>query len=149
MKGKSFDKYKKAKFGEGLTKEIAKARYENLKGEKHRESIKQRENLVDSKIKKAIAEGEFDNLPGKGKPLDLNKYFDLPEHLRITYQMLKNSGFVPEEVKLKKEMELLKERIAHCESEDEKHELMKQLSEVSQKYHFCMEYNKGFKKTFY
>jgi hypothetical protein len=26
---------------------------------------------VDEKIKEAIARGEFDNLPGKGKPLDL------------------------------------------------------------------------------
>ena len=30
---------------------------------------------VDEKIKEAIARGEFDNLPGKGKALDLDDYF--------------------------------------------------------------------------
>jgi len=30
---------------------------------------------VDEQIREAIARGEFDNLPGKGKPLDLDAYF--------------------------------------------------------------------------
>jgi len=30
---------------------------------------------ADEKINGAIARGEFDNLPGKGKPLDLDAYF--------------------------------------------------------------------------
>jgi len=29
---------------------------------------------ADEKIKEAIARGEFDNLPGKGKPLNLDAY---------------------------------------------------------------------------
>ena len=149
MKDRLFKKYQNTKFGEGFTKETAKARYENLKGENSNEVTIPRENLIDIKIKKAIAEGEFDNLPGKGKPIDYTGYSALPEHLRIAYQMIKNSGFVPEEVRLKKEMELLKEKIKKCKSADEKPELMKQLAEISQQYHFCMEYNKGFKKTFY
>lgn len=149
MKDKTFDKFKKTKFGEGLTKETVKARYENLKEEKKKKAIALRENLADIKIKKAIADGEFDNLPGKGKPIDLKNYHDLPEHLRVAYQMLKNSGFVPEEVRLKKEMEILKKKIKECKSEDKKRNLMIKLAKVSEQYHFCMEYNKGFKNTFY
>jgi hypothetical protein len=38
---------------------------------------------ADEKIKQALARGEFDNLPGKGKPLDLDAYFATPEHLRM------------------------------------------------------------------
>jgi hypothetical protein len=63
--------------------------------------------------------------------------------------MIKNSGFVPEEVRLEKEMEELKEKIKCCLLEDEKKKLMGRLAEVSRQYNFCMEYNKGFKKTFY
>ena len=37
---------------------------------------------VDEKIREAIARGEFDDLPGKGKPLDLDAYFATPEHLK-------------------------------------------------------------------
>jgi hypothetical protein len=36
---------------------------------------------ADEKIKEAIAKGEFDNLPSKGRPLDLDAYFATPEHL--------------------------------------------------------------------
>lgn len=149
MKDKNLKKYQNAKFGEGFSKETAKARYENLKSEKEKEVISQRENLADIKIKQAMAEGQFDNLPGTGKPIDLSHYHDLPEHLRTAYQMIKNSGFVPEEVRLKKEMETLKEKLKKCDNADEKQKLMEQLTEISQQYHFHMEYNKGFKKTFY
>ena len=93
MKDKSFDKYKRSKFGEGFTKETAWARYENLKRKENKEPIAMRENLADIKIKQAMAEGKFDNLSGKGKPIDLTQYYDMPEHLRTAYQMLKNSGF--------------------------------------------------------
>jgi hypothetical protein len=98
------------------------------------------------KIKKAMAAGEFDNLAGKGKPLDLKKYYDMPEHLRTAYQIIKNSGYVPEEVRLKKEMETLKEKIKDCRSQEDKHKLMKELAEISQQFNFHMEYNKKLKK---
>ena len=149
MKNKFFDKIKRAEPGEYLSKETARARYENMNRDREKEAIGQRDDLVEIKIKKAMAEGQFDNLPGKGKPLDLSKYFELPEHLRIAYQMLKNAGFLPEEVRLKKEMGILKEEIEHCESKDEKEKLKKQLIEVSQQYNFYMEYNLKFKKTLY
>lgn len=149
MKDRSFDRYKQAKLGEGLTKETARARYENLKTEKQIETIALRENWVDIKIKKAIADGELDGLPGKGRPLDMAHYHELPEHLRVAYQMLKNSGFLPEEVRLKKEMEILKEKIRDSPSETQRHDLLAQLTRVSEKYHLCMEYNKGFRKTMY
>ena len=51
---------------------------------------------VDEKIKEAIARGEFDNLPGRGKPLDLDAYFATPEHLRMGYSILKNADIIPE-----------------------------------------------------
>ena len=53
-------------------------------------------------IRSAIERGEFDNLKGKGKPLDLNEYFDTPEDIRLGYTLLKNAGYVPEEVQLLK-----------------------------------------------
>ena len=55
---------------------------------------------ADQKIKEAIAKGEFDNLPGTGKPLDLDAYFATPEHLRMGYSILKSANIIPEEVEL-------------------------------------------------
>ena len=148
MKNKRQDKSKTFKSDKPLSKESAKAKYENITDEKETGSAEQHEDLVEARIRKAMAEGEFDNLPGKGKPIDLSKYYGVPEHLRIAYHMMKGSGYIPEEVRLKKEMEILKGRIKECKSEKEKRKLMKELTEVSQQFHFHMEYNKKVKDTF-
>jgi hypothetical protein len=148
MKNKQEDKSKESKLDKPLSRESAKAKYENLTDEKEEKSAEQQEDLVEARIRKAMAEGEFDNLPGKGKPIDLSKYYGVPEHLRIAYHMMKGSGYIPEEVRLKKEMEILKEKIKQCKSEDEKHKFMKELTEISQQFHFHMEYNKRVKNSF-
>jgi hypothetical protein len=54
--------------------------------------------LVERKITEAIARGEFDNLPGAGKPLDLDDDPLVPEELRIANRILRNAGFVPPEL---------------------------------------------------
>ena len=142
------DKPNKTKYGKPLSKESAKATYESFSDEEAAESSEQREDLVEARIRKAMAEGEFDNLPGKGKPIDLSNYYGVPEHLRIAYHMIKDSGFIPEEVRLKKEMETLKEKIKQCEPAEKKQALMKELAEISQQYYFYMEYNKKVKDAF-
>ncbi|MCJ7772517.1 MAG: DUF1992 domain-containing protein [Desulfobacterales bacterium] len=131
--------------GKPLSKENARSKYKLLLSEKENRSADTFENLVEAKIKKAMDEGAFKNLQGKGKPIDLSKYYGMPEHLRLGYQILKNAGYIPEEVRLKKEMELIKEKMRKCRSEKSKSKLMKELSEISQQFNFYMEYNKKFK----
>lgn len=53
------------------------------------------ESSIENMIKEAIARGEFDNLSGSGKPLDLDAYFNTPEDLRMAFSMLKSNDFVP------------------------------------------------------
>jgi hypothetical protein len=84
---------------------------------------------VDEKIKEAIAKGEFDNLPGKGKPLDLDSYFATPKHLRMGYSILKSADIIPEEMELLKQIEGLKESLDSCTSQIEKRAIQKRLSE--------------------
>jgi hypothetical protein len=146
MNDKKKNMFSNPNFDKPLSKENAKLRYDKLTHEDKPEPKEKFEDLIERKIKKAMAEGEFDNLTGKGKPLDLKKYYDMPEHLRTAYQIIKNSGYVPEEVRLKKEMELLKEKIKDCRSEKDKHKLMKELADISQQFNFHMEYNKKLKK---
>ena len=87
------------------------------------------EKFIEDQISKAMARGEFDNLSGKGKPVDLDGYFQTPEHLRICYSILKNGNFVPEEVQALKEIESLKEEFAACADEKQKEKLAKTISE--------------------
>jgi hypothetical protein len=63
------------------------------------------EILAESKIQEAIERGEFDNLPCAGKPLDLDVDPLVPEDLRVAYRVLKNAGFLPPELELRKEIE--------------------------------------------
>jgi len=53
----------------------------------------QRESAIDRAIRDAQARGDFDDLPGKGRPIDLTKDGDGDEWLAT--RMLKGQGFVP------------------------------------------------------
>lgn len=98
--------------------------------------------FVEEKIQKAIDEGEFENLEGKGKPLDLNAYFNLPQEFRVGYSLLKSNKFVPEEVELLKEISKLKDEIKHCANDDVKQTLTKTLNEKTLYFSILMERNK-------
>ncbi len=145
MTDKKRQKRKRNHPSKAFTREMARARYEHLHDEKFKQPDDQFEDPVEIKIRQAMSEGAFDNLEGKGKPLDLDKYQKIPEHLRTAYHVIRNAGYIPEEVRLKKEMETLKAEIKRCPSKPEKDKLMKKLADVSQQYYFYMEYNKQLK----
>ena len=94
---------------------------------------------ADDKIKEAIAKGEFDNLPGKGKPLDLDAYFATPEALRMGYSILKSADTIPEEIELLKQIEGLKKSLDSCHSQIEQRAIQKQLSEKITNFNMRME----------
>ncbi len=54
--------------------------------------------LVEQRIGEAIARGEFDHLPGAGRPLDLDDDLLVPAELRIANRILRNAGCLPPEV---------------------------------------------------
>ena len=72
---------------------------------------------VEKSIRDAIERGEFDNLKGKGEPLDLDGYFSTPEDLRTGFSILKSNDFVPEEVEMMKQIARLKEELAAATDE--------------------------------
>jgi hypothetical protein len=57
------------------------------------------EFLAERRIAEAVANGELDDLPGAGQPLALDDDALVPEELRLAYRILKNAGYVPEEVR--------------------------------------------------
>ena len=61
------------------------------------------EALVEQRIKQAQKNGEFDNLEGANKPLKFEDQ-NIPEEFRLAHKILKNSGFLPPEVELKKKI---------------------------------------------
>lgn len=87
------------------------------------------ERAVEEIIKQAQARGEFDNLKGKGKPLDLSAYFETPEELRMAYSVLKNAEMVSAEVELLREINALKERLASTYDESLRRKIKRILAE--------------------
>lgn len=53
------------------------------------------ELLAERKIAEAVSRGEFDDLPGAGRPLELEDDALVPEELRVTHRILKNAGLSP------------------------------------------------------
>ena len=95
------------------------------------------DKLADAHINAAIERGEFDNLPGAGKPLQLDDDTLVPPELRAGYRLLKNAGCLPPELTLLNEIRDVQQliRAAQTNLELEKHKkrlnhLMLQLGEL-------------------
>jgi hypothetical protein len=53
--------------------------------------------VAERKIQEAMDEGLFDNLPGMGRPLELDDLSHLPPDMRMAYTILKSGGFLEKE----------------------------------------------------
>ncbi|KAL8509308.1 hypothetical protein ACS0TY_016493 [Phlomoides rotata] len=61
-------------------------------------------NVVEHRVYHAMEEGQFENLPGKGKPLDLNTNPHADSAEDTLYRVLNKNGCAPEWVELNKEI---------------------------------------------
>ncbi|MBU1052967.1 MAG: DUF1992 domain-containing protein [Proteobacteria bacterium] len=89
--------------------------------------------IVEERILNAQRKGEFDNLPGAGKPLILEETCMVPEDLRIAYKILKNADYIPPEIELKKEIVKTEELLADMEETAEKYQTIKKLNFMKMK----------------
>lgn len=62
------------------------------------------DDLAERHIQRAIDAGELSNLPGSGRPLDLDDDSQVPAHLRAGYRLLKNAHYLPPELGLRREI---------------------------------------------
>jgi hypothetical protein len=84
--------------------------------------------IAERKILEAMARGEFDDLPGRGQPLALEEEFpDIPAELRMAYKILKNAGFVPPEVELRREVVSLRTLVETLADEKERRKKQREL----------------------
>ncbi|WP_028400201.1 DnaJ family domain-containing protein [Ectobacillus panaciterrae] len=95
--------------------------------------------IAEERIRQSVRNGDFDDLPGKGKPLQLEDLSGVPEELRMSYKILKNAGMIPEEIQLKKDMLTLEDLIACCKDEKERERLTEKLNEKTLRFQQLME----------
>ncbi|MBM4261690.1 MAG: DUF1992 domain-containing protein [Deltaproteobacteria bacterium] len=85
------------------------------------------ERLAEQRIQEAQRNGKFDNLAGKGRPLEIEDYSNLPEDLRMAYHVLKNARVLPPEAELMNDIHILEDLLKHVEDEGERQSLAKSL----------------------
>ena len=86
--------------------------------------------IAEERIREASERGAFDDLPGAGRPLELEDDSHIPEDLSLAYKLLKNAGYVPEEVADRKEAQDIMDALERCDDEREKVAQMKKLDVV-------------------
>ncbi len=78
------------------------------------------QKIIEKRIQDAQDSGDFDNLPGKGKPIDFEDDRNIPEDLRLTYKILRNADCLPPELALRKEIRTMEDMLDHIPDEKEK-----------------------------
>lgn len=53
-------------------------------------------SYIDRQIRKAMEDGEFDNLPGEGKPLNIEADETTPDELRLAFKILRDNDLAPD-----------------------------------------------------
>lgn len=86
------------------------------------------DKIADERIRQAMERGEFDELPGKGKPLELEDDSHLPADLRISYKILKNADCLPPELELRKEIVNTQALLSGIQDTREKYRQMQKLN---------------------
>ena len=86
------------------------------------------EAMAENKIREAMARGEFENLPGAGKPLRLEDDSMIPDDLRVAYKILCNAGCIPPELEVRKEIVTLRDLLRTIEDGEVKKEKIRELN---------------------
>jgi hypothetical protein len=68
-------------------------------------SVEWTQIVAERQIKEAMDRGDFDNLPGKGKPLNLDEDAGIPVHQRMMMKVLKNAAALPDWISLEKDID--------------------------------------------
>ena len=95
--------------------------------------------IAEERIRKAMEEGEFNNLPGAGKPFSFEDETWIPEDLRLAYRILKNAGYIPPELELKNEIITLRDLIETIDDDKEKVKRLRQLNFKIMKFNMMRE----------
>ena len=85
--------------------------------------------VAERKIREAMEDGVFADSPLKGRPLvwESNPY--VPDELRLAYKLLKDAGFLPEEMELRKEIWTLRDLLHSIDDEDERYRLTRRIND--------------------
>jgi hypothetical protein len=89
--------------------------------------------LADRRIEQAMEQGNFDNLPGMGQPLELDEA-PVDENAKMTWwalRILKQNDFTPHEVQWRKQIDLLTQKLRTASDEERVLKLVEQINQLA------------------
>ena len=78
------------------------------------------DQLAEQRIREAAGQGAFDALPGAGQPLSLDDDAAVPAELRTAYRLLKNAGYLPPELQLRRDIAEAEQLLTLAEQAEER-----------------------------
>lgn len=86
------------------------------------------QKIAERKILEAMDNGEFDSLPNRGKPINIDDDIFIPQELRMAYKILKNAGCLPPELELRNEIVSLRTMIDSLDDDNERIRKIRELN---------------------
>ncbi len=84
------------------------------------------ERIAIRRMDEAEAKGELRGLAGEGKPLDRERLRERSED--VLHRMMADTGFIPEEFRLRKEVEAKRAVLAQIDDPEERHALQRHIA---------------------
>ncbi len=84
--------------------------------------------IAEKRIQEAMEQGEFNDLPGKGRPLELDDDSHIPPEYRLAYRILKNAGYTHPEIEERREIENIQSMLSSCRDEQEVYKKVQKLN---------------------
>lgn len=101
--------------------------------------------LTEAQIRKAEAEGQFDDLPGAGKPLPAHPEEAMTDPMEaVGHRIMAEAGALPEEIELKKQMDAARAAWQSTTDPVEKARLMTEIARLNTRYEIAREARKKF-----
>lgn len=85
------------------------------------------DELVEARIQEALERGDFENLPDAGRQLELEEDPFIPEDMRLACRILKNAGYVPPEMELRRHISAVESELANSEDAASRRRSLKKL----------------------
>jgi hypothetical protein len=105
----------------------------SINEKKHENRLRMVEDHIGRSLAESEKSGELRNAANYGKPLDLGDgYEETPIELRMGYKILKDAGYVPFEVELMRDIEVLNRTMAESPGGDVKRAQQQRLAELCQ-----------------
>lgn len=86
------------------------------------------QQLSEELIQRAMRDGQFDDLEGRGRPLPDEDDSHVPPDLRMPYKILKNAGCLPPELESRKDIQTAIELLSTMTDERERFRQIRKLN---------------------